>query len=491
MIGGLWKSTSSVALIAAAGLIVGGVAMPSAQAADLGGDCCADLEERVAELEATTARKGNRRVSLTISGQVNRSILFYDDGFRSDFLSVDNSNATTALVFTGTARINPSLVAGFQIQLSLNTCGRSHQVNQVDDDACGSPVTLNSDGLGGAGDALIALDLANWYLAHKDFGTLTVGRLNTASAGSTTVDLGGIGVIANSQPVSGFGMLLRSGTGRLGTYASAAGPNTWGSLNCGAGQAAGAGVYQADCGFHALSRRDGARYDTPTFAGFSASVAWGEDDYWDAALRYAGEAAGFRVAAAVAYRSFRDREADVQVVGPPGGQLKDTDRRALQGSASILHVASGLFLNGALMRYEFHGTNQQEINGLTGDNRPDVTMWYVAGGITKNWTGLGNTALYAEYGQYDNSITGLSTATTLAGLDLVPAGHFVSDSEHQWWGLGLVQNIDAAAMELYIGYRRYSADVTIQHFGVACCIPGEQIRLEDISVVQAGSRIRF
>ena len=75
MIGGLlsqapagWRSWRQL------GLFVGGVAMPSAKAADLGGDCCADLEERVAELEATTARKGNRKMSLTISGQVNRSI---------------------------------------------------------------------------------------------------------------------------------------------------------------------------------------------------------------------------------------------------------------------------------------------------------------------------------------------------------------------------------------------------------------------------------
>ena len=59
---------------------MGGVAMPSAKAADLGGDCCADLEERVAELEATTARKGNRKMSLTITGQVNRMIMFWDDG---------------------------------------------------------------------------------------------------------------------------------------------------------------------------------------------------------------------------------------------------------------------------------------------------------------------------------------------------------------------------------------------------------------------------
>ena len=77
MIGGLVKSsTSRLALMAAAGLFVGSVAMPSAKAADLGGDCCADLEERVAELEATTARKGNRKMSLTVSGQVHRIVLW-------------------------------------------------------------------------------------------------------------------------------------------------------------------------------------------------------------------------------------------------------------------------------------------------------------------------------------------------------------------------------------------------------------------------------
>ncbi|MEL7049851.1 MAG: porin, partial [Pseudomonadota bacterium] len=45
-----------------------GTTTSSATAADFGGDCCADLEERIAELEATTARKGNRKVNLTVSG---------------------------------------------------------------------------------------------------------------------------------------------------------------------------------------------------------------------------------------------------------------------------------------------------------------------------------------------------------------------------------------------------------------------------------------
>ena len=42
------------------------------EAADLGGDCCADLEERVAELEATTVRKGNKKVKVELYGRVNR-----------------------------------------------------------------------------------------------------------------------------------------------------------------------------------------------------------------------------------------------------------------------------------------------------------------------------------------------------------------------------------------------------------------------------------
>ncbi len=55
-------------------------------AADLGGECCGDLEQRVAELEAASARKGNRAVSLTVSGEISRAMLIWDDGIGSDSL---------------------------------------------------------------------------------------------------------------------------------------------------------------------------------------------------------------------------------------------------------------------------------------------------------------------------------------------------------------------------------------------------------------------
>lgn len=97
-------------------------ASSGAKAADLGGDCCADLEERVAVLEATTVRKGNRKVSLTVSGHVNQGILFWDDGDESDVYAVGNANDDlTMFRFEGEAKFAPGWTAGFLIELELST----------------------------------------------------------------------------------------------------------------------------------------------------------------------------------------------------------------------------------------------------------------------------------------------------------------------------------------------------------------------------------
>src|SRR5262245_36122821 len=137
MIGGLLKSASSAALFAALGLVAMTGGVTPAKAADLGGDCCADLEERVAELEATTARKGNRRVSLTISGAVQTSVMYWNNGDNgkaggsdSDVYIVDQVPGTF-VQFAGSAAINPNLSAGFQVVLAINAGSRSHQVNEL------------------------------------------------------------------------------------------------------------------------------------------------------------------------------------------------------------------------------------------------------------------------------------------------------------------------------------------------------------------------
>ena len=91
----------------------------SAQAADLGGDCCADLEERVAELEATTARKGNRKVSLTISGWVNEAAFFWDDGTEQNVYIGTNSLEQTRFKFAGEAKIDKDWSAGYTLEVGV------------------------------------------------------------------------------------------------------------------------------------------------------------------------------------------------------------------------------------------------------------------------------------------------------------------------------------------------------------------------------------
>ncbi len=105
-----------VALSVALGVATVGIA--PAAAADLGGNCCADLEERIAELESTTARKGNRKVSLTISGWIAEQIVNWDDGVESNTYITGLGTAFASNVnFTGKAQINKDWSAGYVLHI--------------------------------------------------------------------------------------------------------------------------------------------------------------------------------------------------------------------------------------------------------------------------------------------------------------------------------------------------------------------------------------
>ena len=99
MIGGR-MTTTRFAIAAVATALMG----TSALAADLGGNCCADLEERIAELEATTVRKGTRKVSLTLSGYVSHQVMYWDDGTQKDFYIGDGGVMGSRWRFVGSAK---------------------------------------------------------------------------------------------------------------------------------------------------------------------------------------------------------------------------------------------------------------------------------------------------------------------------------------------------------------------------------------------------
>jgi predicted porin len=386
----------------AVGLALYGYSGP-AFAADLGGNCCSDLEERVAELEATTARKGNRKVSLAISGQVTTGVMWFDNGDTSDTYVVDAGSQSSRFRLTGSAKINPNLSAGFNIEVGT----LSATANTVTE--------TNDDGDQGTGDGALSVRLANWYLEDKRYGRLTVGRLNMVTDGIAEIDLGGANIVAQSGLYFGNKIAV-NGAGGL----------TFGDFFPANGDAE-------------FDRNNAVRYDSPTFGGFTIGTSWGEDDRWDIGLRYAGELGGFRIAGGIAYG------VDDDELTPAGNEAT-----IVTGSLSILHVATGLFVSGT------GSSRQLDIGSAT---TGDSTYWSVRGGITKNWFGIGNTVLYGEYHNSDVDAAQRGTAEIA--------------------GAGVVQNIDAASMELFLAYKNHSVDLN------------SGASTDDTHLVISGARIRF
>ncbi len=485
-----------MALFAAAGLFVGGVAMPSAKAADLGGDCCADLEERVAELEATTARKGNRKMSLTVTGQVDRLVMWWDDGHTSRaYYGLDNINASSRFVFLGSARINPSVQMGFEIMLeqSSSSPGSSLATNQLDEDGkragtnplgnfvSGNAPQSNSDSYFGAARRVA------WWIEHKDLGRITVGRYESAGA-VTTIDLGGIFMVASSSfLLLNGGFFLRSSAGQWYNM-------TWGNVTDPAAN---------------QGRTELVRYDSPTYMGFiySASIAEA-GDYWGQMLRYAGEFSGFRIAAGIGMEHVTDRNTPVTVDPTAAFYVGPAPNQTFYGAAaSVMHVPTGLFVQGHYMTGDYNDPNHVASGywgSAGGATKLDWAHWLVQAGIAKNWFGIGNTALYGEYGRSED-FGAESAGRNYPGTVALPSpfnpaanatANFtsvfgVNSTDLRIWGVGITQNVDAAASTLYLGYRNFDVDVGCR----VNCLTGvggpAKLDTEQIHVVVGGAIVRF
>src|ERR1044072_7432060 len=161
----------SLSALVAAGLLAGGLSAGSASAADLGGNCCADLEERIAELEATTARKGNRKVSLTVSGWVGEQVMYWDDGAEQNvYVTGLGSTLASHFKFTGSATISPGWSAGYVIHveaidsdsLTLNQFSQ-HNVSAL------QPNNLSSGAYG------VQLLQSYWFIKSDPLGKGGVG----------------------------------------------------------------------------------------------------------------------------------------------------------------------------------------------------------------------------------------------------------------------------------------------------------------------------
>jgi len=355
MIGGTMKTTSRFALAAAAGLFVGAMAFTPAKAADLGGDCCADLEERVAELEATTVRKGNRVMSVTLTGNVNTGILIWDDGVDSDAYVVDNDFSGTDFQITGSSSLKPGWTVGYRMDIDVDFSG-SANVDAVEGDSNG-----DDEGFGG-----VELDNADAYIESQRLGRITVGLTDMASDGIAEISLSSAG--NNYHCAAGCmagGFAIRGGTGA----------ETWSTISSALD---GFGDVQA------------VRYDSPSIAGFILSASAGEDDNLDVALRFSKQWNSIQIAAGVAYAVDAEDDPDATALELPG---RDQFTQ-ISGSASIKHVPTGL--------YAIVSAGEQDYEGADSAGENTASSFYGSVGVSQNWFGPGDTSLYGEYASYED-----------------------------------------------------------------------------------------
>src|SRR5262245_36697384 len=522
MFGGLTKTSSRIAIAAALGMTLGGFAIGAtpAKAADLGGDCCADLEERVAELEATTVRKGNKKVSVTLSGWVVKLGSWWDDGHETNFYTGDKDTTLSShFQISGSATIAPGWSAGYTIAVEVpgTSCSVGFVENQFNDNAC-----LAGGSILGVTNTL----LSYMWLKSDKWGTTNWGQLSQATDNVALLpDLSGTVIESNAVLFDGAGMFVRP-RGPRNSNDLATDFKWTNVVNC----LTGGGGVGADCAGYPYN---GFRHDSPTWAGFSMSGGFYEDDVWDIAVKYAADWNSIKVSAAAGFTQLTDEGCgfggttactNSVVLGGGGAPFQGfrKDGSVAQVGASILHVPSGLFAYGLFQHENNDGTQWKELvfnrkNPLEGRFRNsdanDNDVWFAKVGIKRAWLPAGATVIWGEGGQYFDQFTGLcgnpfgddgnacikpiATGINKNGTAVL-TNTSITDSEVNRWGLGVVQEIDSAAMHLFARWQHLELDLSgVQAFTNPVTgdkfTNGKKVNFssEDLDIFQVGGVIFF
>jgi hypothetical protein len=190
-------------------------------------------------------------------------------------------------------------------------------------------------------------------------------------------------------------------------------------------------------------RRPIVRYDSPTFAGFTASASWGETYLWDVALTYKNDIGDFSMLARAGYGSSNDPGQTSPTVpgAPPGAaatfvtggtacisstssatSLPNFDCTWEAAGATIMHKPTGLYVFGGWGRQTIDTSHVFPIGTVL---EPDSNVWFIQPGIEHKWLPLGKTNIFGEYRHDD---PGSNPGKTV-------------DASINFWQGGVVQNI--------------------------------------------------
>lgn len=426
----------------------------AATATDLAA-CCADIEARIAELEASTAAKGGSNLNLTLYGHVNQAVMAWDDGYERNAYLVTNDASRTRFGFRGKSEFSADLSAIFLIEIGVRSVNskRSDQIS-----------TLSG----------IDVRRAWWGATSKSIGTIQLGRAVTSLEEVTEANLAGTqrGGKYSDVEDSGLGLRLRSKSSpSLSDVA-------WRRLIKHTGNQPGEGDAQS-----------GIRYISPTVAGFFASVSWGADDMWDASVEYLGDISDFKVEARLGYGQSKD-SSDAPSIDCVATNIanapNDADCQTLGGSLSIMHRPTGLYGNVAGGWFEDRNVKYAPIfAGI--DAEAESSFFAFEAGIQRQWFEIGPTTVFGQAYRMDGGANARLTVPAGDAINSIGADAAISSSTVKMWSAGITQDITSADAKLYLFYRHYNANVVLA--GASQIQESEP--LEDLRILMGGALIRF
>jgi predicted porin len=208
-------------------------------------------------------------VKFKASGQVNRAIMFGDDGQGSDVLHVDGDASSTRFRFKGSEALGNGMKVGFNFELEA-------QSNDSDD------VTLKQAGDIGFKHGDRHLNV--WFSGN--WGKVTMGQGSAATDNVALADLNNAWIAVENETDFGGAIAFRTSAG--GTAGGITAIDVTPSYDGG--------------------RNDNLRYDSPALGPFTAAVSFSNNEAWDVAGKFAGSAGGGQYDVRFGYADYENRD---------------------------------------------------------------------------------------------------------------------------------------------------------------------------------------
>jgi hypothetical protein len=370
---------------------------------------------------------GNDKVKVTLSGQIDRDLIFHGDGSgKVDTYFADNNVSSTRIRALGAAQINDinTVVSALEFDLRSNTSA-SITRESVNNNGGDTPVI-----------GPFRVRRAEIGLQSRDYGTVLFGRGSSFSDGIAELDLSGTDIAIYSFAPDSWGGLQFADS--IKPFRRPSDPS----------------VSQVFDDFDG-PRDDRLRYDTPSFHGLTFGATVGQGYFWDVGARYSAEINSVKIATGVAYQNFYSTRPSLNMQDGIVPAYNPFSQR-VAGSLTVL-LPSGL--NAALSGgWGEHLTNCCTTFAAGDIATHDATTWFAKIGYRAHLIDLGTTNFSLDAGQTFNRIRDGDVATRV--------------------GFEINQPIINAGIELYLAYERLTLRRSGSNF-----MPG------DFALM--GSRVQF